>query len=161
MYKSTFKEYIGSHTDDFRRLFGQNKLIRSIVVGTMIITSDNKWIVGRRLNTFEYEGCYALKAGCMDPTKDMFDSKPDSFFAIKGQLKTAEKIILDDTFVCLNSDHTYEFSLYDMIKEHRNSEAFVSIALLPYKTTLQCSMVLLTLIMVTMEYLSITTARES
>jgi mannose-1-phosphate guanylyltransferase len=63
--------------------------------------------------------------------------KSDKPMGTAGQLKTAEKIILDDTFVCLNSDHTYEFSLYDMIKEHRKSEAFVSIALLPYKTTLE------------------------
>lgn len=60
----------------------------------------------------------------------------DRPLATAGQLKTAEKF-LDDTFVCLYGDSVYEFQLNDMISTHRKSNAFISMALLPYKTNLK------------------------
>jgi mannose-1-phosphate guanylyltransferase len=56
--------------------------------------------------------------------------------ATAGQLKTAEKL-LDDTFVCLYGDSIYEFNLANMIEEHRKFKAFISMALLSYKTKLK------------------------
>jgi mannose-1-phosphate guanylyltransferase len=53
-----------------------------------------------------------------------------------GQLKSAEKK-LDDTFICLNSDHIYEFSLLKMINHHKKSAALVSMALMNYKAKLE------------------------
>ena len=63
-------------------------------------------------------------------------SRSERPLATAGQLKTAEKL-LDDTFVCLYGDSVYEFNLSNMIYEHRKSKAFVSMALLPYKTKLK------------------------
>lgn len=54
-----------------------------------------------------------------------------------GQLKAAEKSINNETFVCLNSDHIYKFKLNKMIAEHFDFNAFVSMALLPYKIALE------------------------
>ena len=56
--------------------------------------------------------------------------------ATAGQLKSAEKL-LNETFVCLYGDSIYEFSLEKMIDEHKESKAFVSMALLSYKTNLK------------------------
>jgi mannose-1-phosphate guanylyltransferase len=56
--------------------------------------------------------------------------------ATAGQLKTAEKL-LDDSFVCVYGDSVYEFCLRKMIKQHDESKAFVSMALLPYSTKLK------------------------
>lgn len=56
--------------------------------------------------------------------------------ATAGQLKTAEKF-LDDTFVCLYGDAVYAFDLDKMIGEHKSSKAFISMALLSYKTNLR------------------------
>src|ERR671937_191380 len=56
--------------------------------------------------------------------------------ATAGQLKTAEKL-LDDTFVCLYGDSVYQFNLNKMIDEHRKSKAFISMALLSYKTKIE------------------------
>jgi len=56
--------------------------------------------------------------------------------ATAGQLKTAEKF-LDDTFVCLYGDAVYAFDLDKMIYEHMSSKAFISMALLSYKTNLR------------------------
>ena len=56
--------------------------------------------------------------------------------ATAGQLKTAEKL-LDEPFVCVYGDSVYEFNLRKMIKEHMESKAFVSMALLAYSTKLK------------------------
>jgi mannose-1-phosphate guanylyltransferase len=56
--------------------------------------------------------------------------------ATAGQLKTAEKL-LDEPFVCVYGDSVYEFSLRKMIREHMESKAFVSMALLAYSTKLK------------------------
>jgi mannose-1-phosphate guanylyltransferase len=56
--------------------------------------------------------------------------------ATAGQLKTAEKL-LDEPFVCVYGDSVYEFNLHKMIREHMESKAFVSMALLAYSTKLK------------------------
>jgi mannose-1-phosphate guanylyltransferase len=56
--------------------------------------------------------------------------------ATAGQLKTAEKL-LDDSFVCVYGDSVYEFNLRKMIRQHKESKAFVSMALLQYSTKLK------------------------
>jgi mannose-1-phosphate guanylyltransferase len=56
--------------------------------------------------------------------------------ATAGQLKTAEKL-LDEPFVCVYGDSIYEFNLHRMISQHKESKAFVSMALMPYNTKLK------------------------
>jgi mannose-1-phosphate guanylyltransferase len=59
-----------------------------------------------------------------------------------GQLKAAEELIQEDgggntSFVCLYSDHIYYFSLDKMISRHTKCGAFITMALLRYKTKLK------------------------
>lgn len=63
-------------------------------------------------------------------------ARSDRPLATAGQLLTAKKFI-DETFVCVYGDSIYEFSLGEMIKEHDRLDAFISMALLPYKTRLK------------------------
>lgn len=63
-------------------------------------------------------------------------ARSDRPLATAGQLLTAKKFI-DDTFVCVYGDSIYEFSLREMIKEHDRLDAFISMALLSYKTRLK------------------------
>jgi len=63
-------------------------------------------------------------------------ARSDRPLATAGQLKTAETF-LDETFVCLYGDAVYEFDLDKMIGEHKSSKAFISMALLSYKTNLR------------------------
>jgi mannose-1-phosphate guanylyltransferase len=63
-------------------------------------------------------------------------ARSDRPLATAGQLLTAKKSI-DDTFVCVYGDSIYEFSLREMIKEHNRLDAFISMALLSYKTRLK------------------------
>jgi mannose-1-phosphate guanylyltransferase len=63
-------------------------------------------------------------------------ARSDRPLATAGQLFTAKKYI-DDTFVCVYGDSIYEFSLREMIKEHDKLDAFISMALLSYKTRLK------------------------
>jgi mannose-1-phosphate guanylyltransferase len=63
-------------------------------------------------------------------------ARSDRPLATAGQLKSAEKL-LNEPFVCLYGDSIYEFNLEKMINEHKESQALVSMALLPYKTNLK------------------------
>jgi len=56
--------------------------------------------------------------------------------ATAGQLKTAEKFI-GGTFVCLYGDSIYNFSLRDMIKQHKKSKSNVTMSLYDYKFNLK------------------------
>ncbi|MGI0044968.1 MAG: hypothetical protein ACRD47_14780 [Nitrososphaeraceae archaeon] len=84
---SSFKEWIGIKGNKFKEIFRISKVIRPLSVGSMIVTSDNKWIIGRRQETYDFEGQYTLLAGYMDPDKDIVNSKPDPFFAIKREIE--------------------------------------------------------------------------
>ena len=56
--------------------------------------------------------------------------------ATAGQLKTAEDFI-DDTFVCVYGDSIFDFSLRNMIKQHKAKKSFATMSLYEYKTNLQ------------------------
>jgi mannose-1-phosphate guanylyltransferase len=64
-------------------------------------------------------------------------ARADRPLATAGQLKTAEKFLSNETFVCLYGDSIYEFDIHRMIREHRKSKAFLSMALLRYRTNLR------------------------
>lgn len=64
-------------------------------------------------------------------------ARSDRPLATAGQLKTAEEFLKDDTFVCVYGDSVYEFNLRKMLKMHRDENAFVSMALMPYTTKLK------------------------
>ena len=53
-----------------------------------------------------------------------------------GQLKTAEEF-LGDTFVCVYGDSIFDFSLRNMIKQHKTKKAFTTMSLYEYKTNLE------------------------
>ena len=56
--------------------------------------------------------------------------------ATAGQLKTAEKFI-DDTFVCLYGDSIYNFSLRNMINQHKKTKSNITMSLYDYKFNLK------------------------
>lgn len=56
--------------------------------------------------------------------------------ATAGQLKTAERL-LEEPFVCVYGDSVYEFNLRKMIREHKESKAYISMALMAYSTKLK------------------------
>jgi 8-oxo-dGTP pyrophosphatase MutT (NUDIX family) len=84
---SNFREWIGTKSNRFKRIFGQGKTIRPLSVGSMVITADNKWIIGRRFKTHDFQGQYTLLAGYMDPDRDVIDSKPNPFFAVRSEIE--------------------------------------------------------------------------
>ena len=60
-------------------------------------------------------------------------SKP---LATAGQLKTAGKFI-DETFVCLYGDSIYNFSLRNMINQHKKTKSNITMSLYDYKFNLK------------------------
>jgi mannose-1-phosphate guanylyltransferase len=63
-------------------------------------------------------------------------ARSDRPLATAGQLKTAEEY-LQAPFVCIYGDSVYEFNLRKMLKMHKESGAFVSMALMSYTTKLK------------------------
>ena len=55
--------------------------------------------------------------------------------ATAGQLKTAEQFI-DDTFVCVYGDSIFDFSLKNMISQHKKKRSYITMSLYEYKTKL-------------------------
>lgn len=84
---SSFKEWVGTKKMKTNAGFGLIRIISPLSVGSMIVTSDNKWIIGQRHDTYDFEGWYTLPAGYMDPDKDIVSSKPDPFSAIKREIQ--------------------------------------------------------------------------
>ena len=56
--------------------------------------------------------------------------------ATAGQLKTAQKFI-DDTFVCVYGDSLFDFSLRNMIADHKKKKSFITMSLYEHKTSIQ------------------------
>jgi len=56
--------------------------------------------------------------------------------ATAGQLKTAQKFI-DDTFVCVYGDALFDFSLRNMISDHKKKKSFITMSLYEHKTSIQ------------------------
>ena len=56
--------------------------------------------------------------------------------ATAGQLKTAQKFI-DDTFVCVYGDSLFDFSLRNMITDHKKKKSFITMSLYEHKTSIQ------------------------
>ena len=53
-----------------------------------------------------------------------------------GQLKTAQKFI-DDTFVCVYGDSLFDFSLRNMITDHKKKKSFITMSLYEHKTNIK------------------------
>lgn len=104
---SSFKEWVGTKSMKSNTEFALIQLVRPLSVGSMIVTSDNKWIIGRRHDTYDFEGWYTLPAGYMDPDKDVGGSKPNPFSAIKREIQEETGINQNqdiDCVTCLGTD---------------------------------------------------------
>ena len=53
-----------------------------------------------------------------------------------GQLKTAQKFI-DDTFVCVYGDSLFDFSLRNMITDHKKKKSYTTMSLCEHKTQIK------------------------
>ena len=103
MCNSDFKHFIATNTNEYKRIFGIDRVIKPVSVGTMIVTLDNYWIIGRRSGTYDYEGAYNLVSGYMDPDKDIINFQPAAFSAIKRELTEEVGVLNDDIddVICL------------------------------------------------------------
>jgi hypothetical protein len=73
---SSFKEWIGTKNNKFKKIFGRNRVIKPLSMGSMIVTADKKWIIGSRSKTYDFECRYSLFGGYVDPEKDIVNAKP-------------------------------------------------------------------------------------
>lgn len=106
---SSFKEWVGTRSYTFKNLFGRERIVKPLSVGSMVITAENKWIIGRRQETYDFEGQYTLPAGYMDPNKDLIEFKPDPYSALKREIEEETGINKKhdiDKIICLGLNET-------------------------------------------------------
>lgn len=89
-----YKEYVGTRDIDFVNKFGMEFTSNPISVGIVLITLDNKIILGRRTNDVDIEKSkIAVMAGYADPSLDCKENKPDLFYAVKREV--SEELLID------------------------------------------------------------------
>jgi len=84
---TSYKYFIGSIDKRFISNFGLKKLANPLSVGAVIVTSDCRIVIGKRLSKLTINpGKYSTVAGMMDREKDFSNGKPDPFKAILREL---------------------------------------------------------------------------
>lgn len=59
---------------------------------------------------------------------------------IAGQLKAAERVVARN-FLCLYGDALFDFPLRDLLRLHRRKKALVTMALMPYRTSIRYGLI--------------------
>ena len=66
-----YKEFVGTRDSDFHASFGQDKIAFPLSVGSILVTSDNKLVFGKRSSDIDAEkNTISVVAGYLDPRKD-------------------------------------------------------------------------------------------
>jgi 8-oxo-dGTP pyrophosphatase MutT (NUDIX family) len=84
---TSYKIFVGARDKEFTSEFGRKMKANPLSVGAVVLTSDNRFIVGRRRSDLYFnKGKYAVIAGVMDREKDFTNGAPDPFEAILREL---------------------------------------------------------------------------
>lgn len=84
---TSYKCFIGTGNKEFVSKFGLKNIANPLSVGAVVVTSDNKLIIGKRLNNLYFNpGKYSIFGGTMDRKKDFFDGSPNPFKAILREI---------------------------------------------------------------------------
>ena len=82
-----YKEYVGTRDIDFVSRFGNDKSSNPISVGAILVTLDNKIILGERSNDVDSQKSkIAVIGGNADPRYDFIQDKPDIFGAMRREI---------------------------------------------------------------------------
>jgi hypothetical protein len=82
---SNYKEYVGTRKPKFAKLFDHRYVVNPLSVGALVITSDNKLLLGKRKNVDIWEGFYSTVAGYVQIPESP-RSPPDVMGALKQEL---------------------------------------------------------------------------
>jgi 8-oxo-dGTP pyrophosphatase MutT (NUDIX family) len=67
-----YKEFVGTRDPEFIKAIGREKIANPLSVGAVLITGDNKIILGRRSSTIDgSKSSISIVAGYLDPRKDL------------------------------------------------------------------------------------------
>ena len=82
-----YKEYVGTRDIDFVSKFRKDKTSNPISVGAVLVTLDNKIILGERSNEVDSQKSkIAVIGGNADPRHDFSKDKPDIFGAMRREI---------------------------------------------------------------------------
>jgi 8-oxo-dGTP pyrophosphatase MutT (NUDIX family) len=87
LQNTSYKYLVGTGDREFISSFGHKETANPLSVGAVVVTSDNRFVVGKRRNDLYFNpGKYSIIAGTMDREKDFTDGKPDPFRAVLREL---------------------------------------------------------------------------
>ncbi len=82
---SNYKEYVGTREPEFARLFGSSCVVSPLSVGTLVVTVDNKLLLGRRKFVDTWEGFYSTVAGYVQLPRSP-KSPPEAIETLRQEL---------------------------------------------------------------------------
>ena len=84
--KSTYKEFIGTRDSFYVKKFGMKNIANPLSVCALIITSDDKIVLGKRSKFVDLSKLkLTIPSGWIDPSKDLKFNKIDAFEVIKRE----------------------------------------------------------------------------
>jgi 8-oxo-dGTP pyrophosphatase MutT (NUDIX family) len=87
LQNTSYKYLVGTVDHEFASSFGPTKTANPLSVGAVVVTSDNRFVVGKRRSDLYFDpGKYSIIAGTMDREKDFTEGTPDPFKAILREL---------------------------------------------------------------------------
>jgi 8-oxo-dGTP pyrophosphatase MutT (NUDIX family) len=109
-----YKEFVGTRDREFIATFGKEKTANPLSAGAVLITKDNKIILGRRSSSIDgSKSAFSVIAGFLDPQKDCvrvhktggsgYADKVDIFHGIKREIYEETGIAANDIveLICL------------------------------------------------------------
>jgi len=110
---TSYRNFVGSRPDSFLSKFGADLTANPLSVGTLLATSDNYLMIGKRRMDLDFNpGKYSTIAGMMDRDKDIKNGTPDPFMAVIRELHEEKNIKWDDVkdLVCLGAVYSQEYN---------------------------------------------------
>ncbi len=108
---TSYKTYVGTRNEKFRTIFSAESAVNPLSVGTIVITSDEKCIIGVRGGHVDsYHGQYGTIAGYMEAGTDMTENLPDPFITMTRELEEESGVepASIKQMVCLGLTGTYQ-----------------------------------------------------
>ena len=84
---SSYKEFVGTRNKKFSDEFGISSVVNPLSVGSILKTSDNKLVFGKRSEKIDLsKGRISIPSGWVDPSSDINEGQIDVFSAVKREI---------------------------------------------------------------------------
>jgi len=94
--RSSYMECVGTDNPEYIKRFGRTRVVNPLSCGTVLKTSDQELIYGRRRGSGSAKEKYGLPAGYVDPDSDRSSSGVEPFLTMARELEEEIGILRDE-----------------------------------------------------------------